>query len=143
MNTDDIKALYKMFKDTDISELEVQQGNSKVRIEFGNEPKIEETKVEAKPEVKPAEETPVPAPQEAIQEMKSKWVGFFSRINPKTGEYYVKLRDEVKAGDLLGHVRVLGVMQDVLCEKDGKLKEILVEDGQPIEFGQPLFRFES
>jgi biotin carboxyl carrier protein len=39
-------------------------------------------------------------------------------------------------------VRVLGVLQDVCAEVDGKVKEILIEEGQPIEYGQPLIRLE-
>jgi acetyl-CoA carboxylase biotin carboxyl carrier protein len=48
----------------------------------------------------------------------------------------------VKKGDIVGHVRVLGVLQDLRVENGGKLKEVLIEEGQPIEYGQPVMRFE-
>jgi acetyl-CoA carboxylase biotin carboxyl carrier protein len=70
-------------------------------------------------------------------------VGIFTRLNPKTKEAYVKLRDVVKKGDVIAHIRVLGHLQDVVVDEEGKIKEILVEEGQPVEYGQPLFRLEA
>ncbi len=139
LNVKDMKALYKVFQGSDIGEIEIQFGEKKLRLSFGEEitssavppapvlPEIKEKASDSKPD----------------NELKSKWVGFFTRLNPKTKENYIKLRDVVKKGQILGHVRVLGVLQDVLAETDGKIKEILIEEGQPIEYGQPMMRFEK
>ncbi len=143
----DIRALYKIFEDSEIGEVEIQSEDKKFRFTIGGSLAV------------PAPVAPVisqPAPNAAsaasgsnsnalpsnVAELTSKSVGFFTRLNPKSGEYYIKLRDTVKAGQVLAHVRVLGVLQDIKAEKDGKVKEILVEEGQPIEYGQPVMRFE-
>lgn len=149
MSMKDIKALYDIFEGTDIGEVEMQNGEQKLRftISATTAPKTTPpTKSVAPPVSKSTtstnEKTVTSKELGNIKELQSKWVGFFTRLNPKTSDYYLKLRDEVKKGQIIGHVRVLGVMQDVKSEINGKLKEILIEEGQPIEFGQPIMRFE-
>jgi biotin carboxyl carrier protein len=145
----EVRNLYKMFEDEDIETVEIQNGDMRIRFAVGETPKKPVLKTEVR-KVK-AEEAPktavVPAPEAAVektnvQELRSGWVGFFTRVNPAKGENYVKLRDVVKKGSVVGHVRVLGVLQDLKAESDGKVMEFLVEEGQPIEYGQPVMRFE-
>ena len=145
LNTRDIKNLYRMFDETDIGEVEIHSEGMKIRLEFGEKTVTKSALAEIQVQSKTAVDT-VKGDNSLppnFFELRSKWVGFFTRLNPKTGEYYIKLRDTVKKGEIIAHVRVLGVMQDVKAEADGKLKEILVEDGQPIEYGQPIMRFEK
>ncbi|MFN3659773.1 MAG: acetyl-CoA carboxylase biotin carboxyl carrier protein [Brevinematales bacterium] len=142
----ELKELYTLFEEADVGEIEFQNGELKVRMVAGLTKKQEAFPMAvapAKVEVfsSPSETTPVSS-EPPIQDVTSKWVGVFTRLNPKTKEAYVKLRDTVKKGDVIAHVRVLGHLQDVVCEYDGKVKEILVEEGQPVEYGQPLFRLE-
>ena len=137
----DVKALYKMFQGSDIGEIEIQSGEKKLRLSFSGVPTpaptiVSPVSVEVDTKSKQNDNT-------SDNELKSNWVGFFTRLNPKTKENYIKLRDLVKKGQVLGHVRVLGVLQDVVAQTDGKVKEILVEEGQPIEYGQPIMRFEK
>jgi biotin carboxyl carrier protein len=158
----DIRRFQSLFSGEDIDEIEIRHGKDAVRITIGpaikkgpkaavKEParrsdgnKNEENKrdEDKTPEIK---ETPAKYEVQekgAIYELKSQWIGFFTRLNPKTGENYIKLRDIVKKGDIVGHVRVLGVLQDIRSEFKGKVKEVLVEEGQPIEYGQPVMRLE-
>lgn len=155
MHVKDIKKLYQVFQNDDIDKIEIRSGDEKLALTIGNLPLGKKAKAKAAQEAEaaaaavvaaapsgaeqkaPASETP-----SNLYELKSKWIGFFIRINPKTGENYIKLRDVVKKGDTIGHVRVLGVLQDLKAEQAGKLKEILIEEGQPIEYGQPVMRFE-
>ena len=145
-NTQEIKSLYEMFKGTDIGEVEIKNDNVKLKLSLSQIANITSTSV-ATPDlvnaVHPADSPVSTESTESANELRSRWVGFFTRLNPKTKEYYIKMRDQVKVGDILGHVRVLGVLQDVKAEIDGKVKEILIEEGQPIEYGQPLMRFEA
>ncbi|MCX7882110.1 MAG: biotin/lipoyl-binding protein [Brevinematales bacterium] len=133
-----------LFEEVDVGEIEFQQGELKVRMVSGLSKKPVISPVIASPVPVPSpQEVKSPLPQESpIKDVTSKWVGVFTRLNPKTKEAYVKLRDTVKKGEVIAHVRVLGHLQDVVCEYDGKVKEILVEEGQPVEYGQPLFRLE-
>ncbi len=144
VSIEEIKKIYKIFDSENISEVELRNDNTAIRMKIAK--KAPEVKI-ATPQVQPVnviEQNQTPKQTEpSIYEVKSKWIGYFTRINPKTGENYVKLRDVVKEGDIIGHVSVLGVLQDVKVEKGGKIKEILVEEGLAVEYGQPLMRIET
>lgn len=149
----DIKKLYQVFQNDDIDKIEIRNGEDKLSLTIAGNPQSKKSQAKSELQTAPVPAAPQAAePQQAapaqdktpqnLYEMKSKWIGFFIRLNPKTGENYVKLRDVVKKGETVGHVRVLGVLQDLKAEQEGKLKEVLVEEGQPIEYGQPVMRFE-
>ncbi|HMB01850.1 MAG TPA: biotin/lipoyl-containing protein [Spirochaetota bacterium] len=70
-------------------------------------------------------------------------IGFFSRINKKNQQKYIKLRDVIKKGDIIGLVTSMHIEHEILADKEGKVTEILVEEGQPVEYGQPLYRLEQ
>ena len=160
----DIRNLYKMFEDDDIDVVEVQNKDMRIKLTVGDygvlvrnntkkgssidgnamksDVAVGNNDLQNTPAAnssEPADDKEIPV---NISELKSKWVGFFTRLNPKKGENYVKLRDHVKKDAIIGHVRVLGVLQDLTSEFEGKVTEILVEEGQPIEYGQPIMRFE-
>lgn len=145
-NVKEIKNLYRMFRDSDVGEIEIHTEGIKIRVSFGEDKKAAPASAICAQVVAnqtaPVSAQGVQSLPSNVAQLNSKWVGFFTRLNQKSGEYYVKLRDQVKKGDVIAHVRVLGVLQDVCAEVDGKVKEILIEEGQPIEFGQPLMRFE-
>jgi biotin carboxyl carrier protein len=153
VNVTDIKKLYEIFLEEDMDTVEIKNGEEKLRFTYDQRQKTSKGKSK---EVKKGQEKSVAAAsvgqsenqteqgenQSNVYELRSKWIGFFTRLHPKTGESYMKLRDVVKKEDIVGHVRVLGVLQDVKSEMSGKVKEILIEEGQPIEYGQPIMRFE-
>lgn len=154
MHVKDIKKLYQVFQNDDIDKIEIRNGEEKLSLTIGGTAGNKKNKTKTAPTAEPvptaaaapaaaapASSAPEKTPSD-LYELRSKWIGFFIRLNPKTGENYIKLRDVVKKGDTVGHVRVLGVLQDLKAEQAGKLKEILVEEGQPIEYGQPVMRFE-
>lgn len=142
----EIKKLYNVLVGDGIEEIELRSGDSKLSFSIGN---IELSSGAKKTVPSNNVIIETAGTQEKIKveqntfELRSKWIGFFTRINPKSGDSYIKLRDLVKTGDVIGHVRVLGVLQDIKTEMDGKLKEVLIEEGQPIEYGQPIMRFEK
>ncbi|MGC8764912.1 MAG: acetyl-CoA carboxylase biotin carboxyl carrier protein [Brevinematia bacterium] len=142
LTIDEIKRLFKIFEGEDVGEIELRNKDRAIRMKLKR--KEEKKKIEKPVEIKkePQPETEKKPVEPPIYEVKSNWIGYFTRINPKTGENYVKLRDVVKKSDILGHVSVLGVLQDIKAEKGGKIKEILVEEGLAVEYGQPLMRIE-
>lgn len=75
-------------------------------------------------------------------DIRSTHIGFFSRFSPKSKKQFFKLRDVVKEGDVVAIVRAMHVDQEIIADKSGKIVEFLVEEGQPVEYGQPLFRLE-
>ena len=67
-------------------------------------------------------------------------VGIFLRSADDKSQILVKLRDEIKKGQILAYIKSTGILYELKSEYDGKITEILVEDGQSVEFAQPLFR---
>ena len=70
----------------------------------------------------------------------SKEIGFFSRFCPVRKNQFVKKRDVIKKGDCLGVITSMNVNHEVITDKSGKIIEFLVEEEQPVEYGQPLVR---
>ena len=72
----------------------------------------------------------------------SRNVGYFSRFDPRSNRQMVKLRDVIKKGSTVAIIRSAHIEHEVIAEQEGKIVEFLVEEGQPIEYGQPLMRLE-
>ena len=72
----------------------------------------------------------------------SRNVGYFSRFDPRSNKQMVKLRDVVKKGSLVAIIRSVHIEHEVIVEQEGKIVEFLVEEEQPVEYGQPLMRLE-
>ena len=135
-----------------IKQLMIDMGNSKltsIDIEFPDGVKIKMEKnasiavapvVQQVVEESPVEEVP---PKEEVKEgniVKSPMVGtFYSKSSP-TSSPYVEVGSEVKKGTVLCIVEAMKLMNEIESEFNGKIVEVLVEDGAPVEYGQPLFR---
>ena len=64
----------------------------------------------------------------------------FSFISPEDAEPFVTVGSQVKKGQTLAIVEAMKLMNEIESDFDGKVAEVLVENGQPVEYGQPLFR---
>lgn len=101
----------------------------------------EDMKTESEGKVQKEKKENLPEAKESIYlDILSPEVGIFLRSVKDKGQILVKLRDEVKKGQTLAYVRATGIMYEIKSEHNGKITEILVEDGQAVEFAQPLFR---
>ena len=89
------------------------------------------------PQAQPQAGAPAPAP--AGYEIKSPMVGTFYRSPAPNAEPFVKIGDPVKKGQTLGIIEAMKLMNEIESEYDGVVKEILIENGQMAEYGQPLF----
>ncbi len=70
-------------------------------------------------------------------------VGYFSRFHPKEKKQIVKLRDTVAKGELVAIIKSAHIKHELFSQVSGKIIEFLVEEGQPVEYGQPLIRLEN
>ncbi len=71
----------------------------------------------------------------------SPYVGFFRRSESKDGSKpVVKLREVVNEGKIIAYIQSMSLQYEVISDIHGKIVEVLVEDGQAVEYGQPLFR---
>lgn len=91
---------------------------------------------EAAPAVLAAE----PAEEQAGNVMNSPLVGTFYEASSEDAEAYVKVGDSVKKGQTLAIVEAMKLMNEIECEYDGTIAEIYAQNGEVVEYGQPLFR---
>ena len=135
-----------------IKQLMIDMGNSKltsIDIEFPDGVKIKMEKNTSVAVAPVGQQVSIEAPvedvmqKEEVQEgniVKSPMVGtFYSKSSP-TSNPYVEIGSEVKKGTVLCIVEAMKLMNEIESEFNGKIAEILVKDGEAIEYGQPLFR---
>ncbi len=77
------------------------------------------------------------------KQIPSPFVGTFYRSSSPSGEPYAKEGQRVKKGQTLCIIEAMKLMNEIECELDGKIVSVLVENGQPVEFGEPLFVIET
>ncbi|ATG73131.1 acetyl-CoA carboxylase, biotin carboxyl carrier protein [Zobellella denitrificans] len=149
-----IKKLIELVEESGIAELEISEGEESVRISRYGAPApamaVPQYHVQAAPApAAPANPgNPAPAPvAEAEPElsghvMRSPMVGTFYRAPSPGAKNFVEVGQSVKAGDTLCIVEAMKMMNQIEADKSGVLKAILVDNGQPVEFDEPLFIIE-
>lgn len=131
-----------------VKQLMEYMGNSKltsIEIDFPDGTKINMKKeAEARNiEVATTNETQtisVPVTQENKNIVKSPMVGTFYAKSSPNSEPYVEVGKRVKKGDVLCIIEAMKLMNEIESEFDGEIKEILVKDGEMVEYGKPLFK---
>ena len=144
-----LKKLIDLVQESGIEELEITEGEEKVRINSGNRsPNMTGLVSPVAPaphapvSVQPVESSPIPDQANPVDEgfvMKSPMVGTFYRASNPESAPFVELGQSVNEGDTVCIVEAMKLLNEIECEVSGVIKKILVENGQPIEFGQPLF----
>ncbi len=129
-----LKKLIDLVEESGIAEIEVTEGEEKVRITRSIAP---QQAVYAAAPVAAA-----PAAQDFSNAQKSPMVGTFYRAPSPSAPAFVEVGQSVKAGDTLCIIEAMKLMNEIEAEKSGVIKEILVENGQPVEYGEPLFIIE-
>jgi acetyl-CoA carboxylase biotin carboxyl carrier protein len=135
-----VKAIYKFIKETDIVEIEVEGPDGKVRLKRGSAPvDAADTETEPPPASRKTASKVVP---DNIRIMTSPMVGtFFSASSPDRSPF-VEVGSIVKKGQPLCIIEAMKLMNEVESEYGGKVVSVLVENGQPVEYGEPLFNIE-
>jgi acetyl-CoA carboxylase biotin carboxyl carrier protein len=144
-----LKTLIELVETSGIAELEIQEGEERVRITRAIAATLQGTLAHAPvhgaaaaPSIAPAPQPAAAAPAEAEAEghvVKSPMVGTFYRAASPGAKAFVEVGDAVKEGDTLCIVEAMKLMNEIEADASGVVKAILVENGQPVEFGQPLF----
>ncbi|MEE9542720.1 MAG: acetyl-CoA carboxylase biotin carboxyl carrier protein [Thermodesulfobacteriota bacterium] len=148
MDLKEIKALYKFFKGTDLVELETENEGGKVR--FARSGIHGEVKVDlpvaqapvASPAVTPVERVSEESSTENIEIITSPMVGTFYRAPSPEAPPFIQDGDLVKKGQPVCIIEAMKLMNDVESEFKGKVIDIMVENGQPVEYGEPLVKIE-
>ncbi|WP_078083746.1 acetyl-CoA carboxylase biotin carboxyl carrier protein [Microbulbifer mangrovi] len=151
-----IKKLIELLEESDIGELEIKEGEESVRISRGSSgasvqmPQMAMPMMApAAPAVAPAAPAAAPAPAAAESEaesvpaltghpVKSPMVGTFYAASSPGADPFVKVGQQVKVGDVICIVEAMKMMNQIEADKAGTIEAVLVDDGQPVEFDQPL-----
>jgi acetyl-CoA carboxylase biotin carboxyl carrier protein len=143
-----LKSLIELFESSGIGELEIAEGEERVRISRAPAGAVTATTVHAAPQAQVVEAgTPAtgPAPAQVTvpveaegHVVKSPMVGTFYRAGAPGSKAFVEVGDSVQAGDPLCIIEAMKLMNEIEADKAGVVKAILVENGQPVEYGQPL-----
>lgn len=148
MDIKDIKNIYKFLRETDIVEFELEGPDGKVRMKRGAAYAVRESLPveaaefrEAPREVK-KEEPASPVKADNIKVITSPMVGTFYRSPSPEAASFVEVGSVVKQAQTLCIIEAMKLMNEVESEIGGKIVSILVENGQPVEYGEPLFHIE-
>lgn len=142
-----LKKLIELLEESGINELEIKEGDESVRISRGGIPAGTPVSAPAPVSVavSPAPVAEAAAPAEPAapvvqgHAVKSPMVGTFYRSPSPSSPAFVEVGQSVKVGDVLCIVEAMKMMNQIEADKSGVIEAILVEEGSPVEFDQPMF----
>ena len=150
-----LKKLIDLVEESGIAEIEVTEGEEKVRITRSVAAPAVQTVYAAAPapvaapaaaaqdaSAPAAPAAPAAAPANHANAQKSPMVGTFYRAASPTSDPFVEVGQTVKEGQTLCIIEAMKLMNEIEAEKSGVVKAILVENGTPVEYGEPLFVIE-
>ena len=145
-----LKKLIDLVEESSISELEITEGEESVRISKSgtgagmpvqvDAPAVVAPTIASEPETKISNKVEEEAP--AGHTVKSPMVGTFYRTSAPGSDPYVEVGQTVKVGDTLCIIEAMKLLNEIEADKDGVIKAILIENGQPVEYGESLFVIE-
>ena len=143
-----LKTLIDLVSESNVSELEITEAEGKVRIVKGGPALVQQyapvmTHAQMAPAPAAVGPAPVPvAPVSTDHIVKSPMVGTFYRSASPGAKAFVEVGDSVKEGQTLCIVEAMKILNEIEADKSGTISRILCENGQAVEYGQPLFIIE-
>ncbi len=139
-----VKKLIELLEESNIDEIEIKEGEESVRISRNGAQAMtmaaRAAPVYAAPAPPPPPAAPTPpATASAVHSLHSPMVGTFYRSPSPTSASFVEVGQAVKVGDVVCIVEAMKMMNQIEADKAGTITAILVENGEPVEFDQPLF----
>lgn len=131
--------LAQLVKESHMSELRLEQGNQSLRIrrstdEFGPAP----TPPAGSESPRAAASRPDSSNEDFGIPVSSRFVGVFRSQHPKTGKPMIQAQDTAESNQVLGWIECMGIRHEVVAPRAGTVAEVLVNDAEPVEFGQVL-----
>jgi oxaloacetate decarboxylase alpha subunit len=144
-SADRVKDILGMIEESEVDEVVIEEGDLKITVrKAGVEPAV--APAPAAPAAAPAA---IPAAAEVVDEgtngfhlVKSKWVATFYRSPTPQAPSFVEVGDQVEAGQTLCILEMMKMMNELTADVAGVIREILVENGETVQYGQPLFAIE-
>ena len=146
-----LKTLIDLVSESNVSELEITEAEGKVRIVKGGGVALPQAAASqlpalaAQPAPAPvaiAGAVPVAAPAPAGHVVKSPMVGTFYRSSTPGAKPFVEIGTQVKEGETVCIIEAMKILNEIEADKSGTITRILCENGQAVEYGQPLFTIE-
>ena len=145
-----LKKLIDLVKESGISELELTEGEEKVKISRNTftppQPQLIQSQAALNAQqIINLEEPPISNEERKIaiandsNAINSPMVGIFYRAASPDSSPFIEVGSSVKKGDTLCIIEAMKLLNEIECDRDGIIKKILIENGQPVEFGEPLF----
>jgi acetyl-CoA carboxylase biotin carboxyl carrier protein len=143
-----LKTLIDLVSESNVSELEITEAEGKVRIVKGGVAMVQQyaapVAAVAPTAVAAASAAPVaaPVPEVALHTVKSPMVGTFYRSASPGAKVFVEVGDSIKVGETVCIIEAMKILNEIEADKSGTVTQILCENGQAVEYGQPLFVIE-
>lgn len=147
-----LKTLIDLVSESNVSELEITEAEGKVRIVKGGGAIVQHYTQMAQPMSAAPVAAPMAAPEavpaaaaapaETGHTVKSPMVGTFYRSASPGGKSFVEVGDAVKEGETLCIIEAMKILNEIESDKTGTVRRILCDNGQAVEYGQPLFIIE-
>jgi acetyl-CoA carboxylase biotin carboxyl carrier protein len=142
-----LKKLIDLVEESGISELELTEGEEKVRISralMPNQAMFNQAQMHYTAAPQPVTHATPTAAAPVVAEVqghivKSPMVGTFYRSSSPDAKAFIDVGSKVAVGDTLCIIEAMKLLNEIECDMAGVIKEILVENGQPVEYGEPLF----
>ncbi|NNF29614.1 MAG: acetyl-CoA carboxylase biotin carboxyl carrier protein [Gemmatimonadetes bacterium] len=151
-----LEALIRMIDDSSLDNLEIERGGTRIRLSKSPDSPagaVHAAPMAAAPAPPPVAAAPPPAPATEsggasappasnLVDVTSPMVGTFYRAPAPDAQPYVNVGKQVETGDVLCIIEAMKLMNELECETPGSVAEVCVENGEPVEYGQVLFRID-
>ena len=143
MNIKELKEIVAVFKEADVAELEIEREDAKIRLKRNSEPEVRHIIAQShtpsvvepiKSDIGKAEEK-----NEGLIEIKTPMVGTFYKAPAPDADPFVDVDTKVSEDTVVCVIEAMKLMNEIKADVKGRIVKILVDNGQPVEFGQALF----
>ncbi len=145
MDIDKLEKLIKLLKDNDLHEIEIEEKDSRIKVkscadqQVIAQPQVSYKAAPVNREIEKEEEAEAEKTESEYKIIMSPMVGTFYRSPSPEAPFYVEEGQIINKGQVLCIVEAMKLMNEIEAEIKGKIVSILVENGQPVEYGEPLF----
>ncbi len=151
MNLKEIREILELLKGSDVTEFELGRGDTTLKVRRGAPPMLYAPQLQPaaapagfrSPDAAEAKPSEAPAAKPAYKELVSPIVGTFYRSPAPDASPFVEVGARVVKGQVLCIIEAMKIMNPIDAEVAGVIKEVCVQDAQPVEFGQVLFRVDT
>lgn len=143
MDIKQLKQVVKILKDNDLNEIEIEDNDSRIVVKSGMGQLASSIMAQPQPVAQPAAATEAATkPVSKYEVITSPMVGTFYRSPSPDSEFYVEKGQFVNKGQTICIVEAMKLMNEIESDVKGQIVSILVENGQPVEYGEPLFEID-